>query len=300
MIIVGAGMAGLLAANMLKRYKPSVIEKAKSLPNNHSAVLRFRSTIVGDTLGIPFKKVNMIKTSLPWCNPVADALMYAYKNTGVRRSDRSIVAGLTAETRYIAPPDLIKQMSDSLDGIISYDSDFNFIEGDDIISTIPMPHLMKVLGYNNEIDFNWTEGATLRATIQDCDAYVSLLVPDPAYSFSRLSITGDELFIELNKMKGGFIDESHILSQIVQMLGIPVNHFSNIKIKKQPFFKINPVDNDARKKFMHWATTRHNIYSLGRYATWRPTLLLDDLVKDIRLIDHWIQQGHKYEISKGL
>lgn len=296
MIIVGAGMAGLLAANMLRRYTPVIHEKAPTLPNNHSAVLRFRTSIVGDTLGIPFKKVKMIKAPVTWRNPVADALMYSYKNTGVRRSDRSIVTGLVSEDRFIAPPDLISQMAEEVD--VHYNNEFKskMIDGNPIISTMPMPMLMKILSYDEIINFTWTSGATLKAKIQDCDAYVSLLVPDPEYDFSRLSITGDELFIELGKQ--GFIDEHPVLLQVSNLLGIPVHHFSNIKVKRQHFFKINPVDDDARKRFMLWATTKHNIYSLGRYATWRPSLQLDDLVKDVRLIAHWISQGHKYEVAK--
>ena len=294
-MIVGAGMAGLLAANMLR---VRLIEKAKTLPNNHSAVLRFRSSIIGDTLGIPFKKVQMIKSPVPWRNPVADALMYSYKNTGMRRSDRSIVKGLVSEDRYIAPPDLIQQMYDAVSSNINFDTELtlDMIGKGPIISTIPMPYLMELLHYNPGEKFTWTSGATLKARIKDCDAYVSLLTPNPTMSFSRLSITGDELFVEIHNEK--FIDEHPVLLQVAELLGIPSHSFSDIKIRKQPFSKINPIDDDVRKRFMHWATTNYNIYSLGRYATWRPSLQLDDLVNDVRLIAHWIRQGHKYEVAK--
>jgi hypothetical protein len=298
-IIVGAGMAGLLAANMLRRHEPLLIEKAPSVPNNHSAVLRFRSSIVGDTLGIPFKKVNMIKTAIPWRNPVADALMYSYKNTGVRRSDRSIVSGLKSEPRYIAPPNLIEQMALAADCFVVFGTEFTSekIDGKPIVSTMPMPILMDILKYDPgpNANFTWTEGATLRATILDCDAYVSLLIPDPKFKFSRLSITGNELFIEVHKNTSM---EEVVISQAASLLGLQLDDFTNVKIKPQKFSKINPVDDNIRKRFMHWATTHHNIYSLGRFATWRPSLLLDDLVNDLRLIDHWIRQGHNYETAK--
>lgn len=112
-LIIGSGMAGLLAGNMLMKRKPLIIEAQPSLPSNHSAVLRFRSPVVGDVLGIPFKRVNMIKTSVPWQNPVADALAYAYKNSGGYRSDRSIGSGaVVSEERFIAPPDLVLRMAE--------------------------------------------------------------------------------------------------------------------------------------------------------------------------------------------
>lgn len=296
MIIIGAGMAGLLAANMLRRHRPTVIEKSKSLPNNHSAVLRFRTNIVSEALRIPFRQVNMIKAPVSWKNPVADALMYSYKNTGMRRSDRSITSGLVSEVRYIAPPDLIQQMAEGVD--VNFNIDFDFKSHDTpVISTIPMPFLGQALNYQHSLEFKWTSGATLKAKIQHCDAYVSLLVPDPCYDFTRLSITGDELFIELHG--ANISSEEMLVAQVAGLLGIPPEHFTNVQLKPQKFSKINPIDDNERKKFMHWATVNKNIYSLGRFATWRPGLLLDDLVNDIRLIEKWIVQGHKYEVGKA-
>ena len=61
MIIYGAGMAGLLAANMLRRHKPELREKQEDLPNNHDALLRFRNNSVGVATNIPFKKVKVRK-----------------------------------------------------------------------------------------------------------------------------------------------------------------------------------------------------------------------------------------------
>src|SRR5688572_5532364 len=55
--IAGAGMAGLLAANLLRRHRPEVFERQLDLPHNHSALLRFRSPAVSDATGIPFRRV---------------------------------------------------------------------------------------------------------------------------------------------------------------------------------------------------------------------------------------------------
>jgi cation diffusion facilitator CzcD-associated flavoprotein CzcO len=54
-VVVGAGMAGLLAGSMLRKDCPLILEARERLPHNHSAVLRFRSSIVGDTVGIPLR-----------------------------------------------------------------------------------------------------------------------------------------------------------------------------------------------------------------------------------------------------
>ena len=37
MIIYGAGLAGLLSGNILRKYHPKIDESQSELPNNHSA-----------------------------------------------------------------------------------------------------------------------------------------------------------------------------------------------------------------------------------------------------------------------
>jgi hypothetical protein len=82
--VIGAGMAGLIAASMLRGRLISVLEKQPKLPDNHSAVLRFRSSVVSDATGIAFEKVKAIKAVDTWLNPIADALAYSEKVTGSR------------------------------------------------------------------------------------------------------------------------------------------------------------------------------------------------------------------------
>ena len=317
--IIGAGMAGLLAGNMLRHYDPVIVEAQNRLPNNHSAVLRFRSSQVGDVLGIPFKKVLMIKNSIPWKNLIADALAYSDKNTGVLRSDRSITAGFVVDERYIAPPDLIEQMARNLQlsfGIRMIESGnvnlrfecgteelpINHFKGP-FISTMPMPVLMQLLDYpeKDKFNFNYEKGVNIRAKIERCDAYVSIAVPTPEEPFSRISITGDELIIECPRHEK--IVEPHVSSIVDHVawdyLGIVDARVSEVRAIPQTYAKIAPVDDIERKQFIHWATDEFNIFSLGRFATWRPKLQLDDLVNDVRLIDKWIRDNSRYEIARS-
>lgn len=295
--IVGAGLAGLLAANMLRHRDPVVHEVQPSLPNNHSAVLRFRTSAVGDVLNIPFKKVRMIKDHVPWRNNVADALAYSFKNSGKYRSDRSITAGLTIADRWIAPQDLIARMSERLE--ILYGEPFHFgpvMGNDPIISTLPMPLLMGALSYKNNIQFNSISGLNIKAKIRECDAYISLLVPNPSIPFSRISITGDEMIIETTHNPEKLSPED-IAVRAAELLGLKYD-FYEVTSHPQKYAKITPIDDDERKAFMHWATVNHNVYSLGRFATWRPNLLLDDLIQDIRKIDGWIGKTSKYDLAR--
>lgn len=303
--IIGAGMAGLLAANMLQRHKPVVLEAAPALPNNHSAVLRFRTRSVADVLGIPFKKVSVIKDALPWMNPVADALAYSAKNTGVMRSDRSITSGLTVAERYIAPHDLIEQMAAGLDvrfGLAWQPQGLNFTKPV-TISTIPMPSLMTLLGYDPPFDMAWSPAINVTAKVSNCDAYVSMAVPDPRIKFSRISLTGDELIVEVPG-HGSFPIEAvgrgaaqSWAAQAAVLLGIDPGDLCDVRMHQAQYAKILPVPDDLRREFIYEASVKHNIYSLGRFATWRPGLLLDDLVQDVRKIEGWLSGRRNYEMA---
>jgi hypothetical protein len=297
--IVGAGMAGLLAANMLARHRPVVIEAQPSVPNNHSAVLRFKTSIVGDLLGVPFRRVMMIKATSPWKNPVADVMAYSYKNTGERRSDRSITQGTVVAERYIAPKDLIGRMA-ALIAPIYFNHAFEPSMPGPYISTIPMPMLMTALDYPNRPGFSYTGAINIKATIAQCDTYVSLLVPNPALPFSRLSITGNELCIECPDQPNGINLKviEYIVDKAADLLGISPFDIEEAEAQSSLYAKINPINEDERKRFLAWASSEHQIYSLGRFATWRPGLLLDDLVQDIRKIDGWIQSDHQYDIKR--
>lgn len=295
MKIIGAGIAGLLAANMLRHKNPIVYEQQDSLPNNHSAVLRFRSHVIGDVTGIEFKKVTVIKASLPWKNAIADALAYAEKNTGTSRSDRSLPSNnLEPVERFIAPTNLISRLAETADIRYSIKNSFNDIRPDKepIISTIPMPSLMIALNYGPNISttpaFTAVSGTNLIATVANCDAYASLYTPSPFYPFSRISLTGNELVAEVPTEA---IDDPEIIYAAASLIGIERDRLTDVRIKKQQYAKILPIDDGLRKRFIAWATDTHGIYSLGRFACWRPQTLLDDLVQDIRLIERWMSKG---------
>jgi hypothetical protein len=283
--IIGAGLSGLLAANMLRRHDVTIIEKQKELPNNHHAVLRFRSPEIGNILGINFKKVNMIKTHVPYRNLVADSLSYSKKVSGMYLSDRSIIAGTISAERYIAPPDLIQQMAENVK--INFDS-FQYTDTIPHISTIPMPIMMGILGYSEKISFKSVPGVVFTGTVLDCDAYVSVLFPGPE-PYSRATITGNQLMIEFPDLEE--VPETIDLALAYVHLGFDDVVVLDGAFKKQEFFKIIGIDDAERKKFQRWATVNYNIYSLGRYATWRPKLLLDDLIDDVRKIESWIVGG---------
>jgi hypothetical protein len=316
MLVIGAGMAGLLAAGMLRNECSSVLEAQSSLPNNHSAVLRFRSSIVGDTLNIPFRQVRVMKAVAPWRNPIADALSYSRKSNGTSSLRSIISASGEIEERYIAPPNLVQLMAERLpNGKIAYDCHFNPLEytgNEAVISTLPMPTLMELLDYPHRPAFGHVEGININCELRNTDTFATLYVPDPDLPFNRLSITGSKLTIEMaypgcapshitdrmEELGPGRVLKRDIVHTALHLIGISPSLVSGVpEVSRQPYAKILPIDNDERKKFIMWATERHNIYSFGRYATWRPGLLLDDLVNDFRVIQK-VKKSGSYEERK--
>lgn len=297
MIVIGAGLSGLIAANMLGSDVREVWERQSSLPNNHHAILRFRSSIVGDSVNIPFRQVRMIKAAHPWRNPVADALAYSVKVLGSATIRSITTANGEISERYIAPPDLIHQLGARVGSKLRFDRSWDGRRLGPMISTMPMPTLMKIMDYPEYEEvkhfFTYQQGAVIRGRLPNCDAYATLYIPNPEELFYRVSITGDELYIEYSESSrlGELSDHAFARRQVTQALfylglltkPIYIDHVE-FEVKQQTYAKINEVPREVRQRFIMWASTERNVYSLGRFATWRPGLLLDDIVNDVRVI----------------
>lgn len=310
MIIIGAGLSGLIAGNMLRRFKPQILEAQSSLPNNHAALLRFRSLDVSNACAVPFKKVKVhkaVRHQGEIYNNVNIKIMnkYAYKVTG-EYSQRSI-EDLKAVERYISPPDFIAQAAAQLNIIYSQEivSEMLFSSSNrakPVISTIPMDKMMEMSGWGGEgehggmaPEFKYKPIWTISANIDTpCDLYQTIYYPDKleTYFHYRASITGNKLTIECTNEPNSEKDVGWIMDDF----GMREVQISNYSIKKQKYGKILPIDERLRKEFMLWLTKEHNIYSLGRFATWRQ-ILLDDVVKDVNVIENLIQ-GSGYENNK--
>tara|TARA_R100000808_G_C2155393_1_gene167748 strand:+ start:2362 stop:3285 length:924 start_codon:yes stop_codon:yes gene_type:complete len=296
MIIYGSGMAGLLAANMLRRYSPKIREKQKSLPNNHDALLRFRNNSVGVATNIPFKKVKVRKAIkydkvLNTEPTLYLSNLYSQKVTG-SYFDRSI-NNLEPVERYIAPPNLISLMAEGIN--IEYNKTLEEVKensGEPIISTIPMPILMKLTGWDNVPEFKFKTIWSQRTEITDPEINVNQTIyyPDPLIDYYRISVTGKVVIAEfIRPPKNSGPD---IMGALMDDFGIHPKRLSPIKQSEMQYGKLLPIDEYVRREFIHWTTQKYGIYSLGRFATWRQ-LLLDDVVKDINVIDGFLNNSYK-------
>lgn len=320
--VIGAGMSGLLAAVMLRDDCVELIDKASSLPNNHHALLRFRSSVVGDVTNVPFKKVQAFSHVFSNVNPIADAFAYSKKVTG-RYSFRSIMnIQQGTKERFIAPPDLLqrwhKAVVNQAGTKISWSHDVRHYAPSmldrnsdvKVISTIPMPDLMRMTGWREIPEFEYQQIMVIEFDLNHCDAYVTGYFPWDDY-VSRASITGNKVIIEIpigsardeagTDQMAQMVMDNHraIISNILSEFGIDsVDAGPNLEIYRQTYGKIVPIDDDLRKRFILYASEQFGIFSLGRFATWRPGLLMDDVVNDVRVIQRIAEKQSNYDHKK--
>jgi hypothetical protein len=304
-IIVGAGLSGLLAGALDRR--ASIIEAQPSLPNNHHAVLRFREDKIGKALNIPFRKVRVSKAIADEYGVYNHVLpkhanQYSKKVAG-KIISRSI-GDLTTAERYIAPRDFIAQLADLCYGRIAYGTALTkefLSSNENIISTIPMPTMLALLG--EKIDGSGEHNAFHSSQIRvekyrviDADVFQTIYFPAPNCSVYRASITGDELMIEMVK---GLKQESWEFSAVLRAFGITSGDVVQVASKEQTLGKIVPLPEDIRKSTLLNLTTKHNVYSLGRFATWR-NVLMDDVYDDYFKVRRLMKIKNGYDLWSAI
>jgi hypothetical protein len=315
MYILGAGMAGCLAGIM--NGGATILEAAPSLPNNHHGVLRFRTDNISKITGIPFKKVTVRKAiwldgDEYWAATPRLANMYSRKVVG-KVHERSINNLETVE-RWISPVDFHQQLEEMLKDRIVFGQKISEINSDcialestipgwvrthrPIISTIPMPVMARCTGVlfkdmlcgSDEIKPVYV--AKIR--IPGADVHQTIYYPGPDTYVYRASMMGDTLIIE--SMSETLNDEDiEMVSISFGLWQHPDSQF--IHGLKKEAGKFSPIDDSARKSFMLRLSTELNIWSLGRYACWRPSVLLDDVYDDILKIRAMMGKHH-YDVKR--
>lgn len=288
--VLGAGHAGLIAAQMLRRegFEVRVYEIQPTLPLNHASVLRFRTDALQKALGVPLKKVRVIKDVIDSCgSPLRDALAYSFKVTGEYRTDRSVPTKPEIVERYVHEGNLSEYLSQGLD--IEYGVDAlapSFRYGvDTVVSTLPMP--VNLSGIKTSAEFKRTKSTCITARLVGVDAYLSAYVTNPDSFIARISLTGQLIQIDLEQgiTRVGAISAQQLLVEAYEFLDIDViEEIEDIRVHYDLNAKLIPIDERERKRIIMRLTDEIGFYSVGRQATWRPNLLLDDVVDDVRKV----------------
>lgn len=305
MIIIGAGMAGLLAANYFRLLKPKVYERRSSLPRNHEALLRFRTDRVSRITGIEFSEVT-VRSEVCWGDSflprvtIQAANRYAMKVSG-SVSDRSIWNGIGEKKRFIPPPDFVDQLGMLVD--VSYEVDWKHRNtsrdaGEPVISTMPIFALMKELEWKHIPKFEWQPIYVLNARLDNVADSVAQTIYFPSMTEAayRASIMNGWLTVEMMiDPERAQLDHRGIVQSVLSVFGLDQSMVPPGKIRyhKQEFGKIIPTEEENCREFIYTATRDYNIYSLGRFALWRQ-ILLDDVALDIEKIARMIRSNSKY------
>lgn len=311
MIIIGAGLTGLICGALNPK---SIIYEAKSQTEIKSSILRFKTPELSNLLNIPFKKVKVqygiwygmknVNPEIKFCN------MYSKKVSDSILS-RSIKTGIY--TRWIPPTDFVSELKKRC--CIKYNTNLNYddmiyLKADQIpiLSTIPLNSMINLCELNRDLKIDFYS-KTIRITkipIENCNIYCTLYYPKDDISVYRVSIHKNELIIEEN-MIGDSVLIAHqnnldpILSNILSSFGLEE---SNINLKNAQTYKIKsgkikPIDGFIRRKIIRILTQKYGIYQIGRYGTWRPKLMLDEIPNDLKIIKTLINsdeyEGAKYE-----
>lgn len=313
MIILGAGMAGLLAAHYFRDMEPEVHEAAPSPIDNHQALLRFRSNAVEQVTGAPLRKVRVMKAIMNEDGSLTDrpsllhANLYSKKVTG-KVSPRSII-NLEPVDRWIAGKDFMEKLRRGVN--VKYGSRIDYSDfdmrrkecEDASISTIPLhvfDNYFKKHPQQEGFEFHARPITVVKAKLNGLDAHQTIYVPGkmPSASFVsgysevyRISLVDDEIIIELIGEFDLNVFQSMALieSATKYILGEKITT-ANYTVSVQKMGKILPLPTAQRRWLVGKITDDLNIYSLGRFATWRQ-LIMDDLVGDLKTIRKLIENG---------
>lgn len=296
MKIYGAGIAGLLAGCIFQNAR--IYESLPAGSVQHKALLRFRSSAVGDAVGIDFRCVRVhkgIRFGEKFVEPTIQlANWYSQKVVG-RIADRSIW-NLEPVDRFIAPEDFIEQLAERCNGRIHWNYEVageEFLSDDEpAISTLPMSVVARWAAASQP-SFVHAPIKVKRWRVPGADVFQTIYFPHPSHGLYRASITGNLLIAEYIESKPDF---DNIDRDMFSAFGLGACDVEPLEGASQRFGKIAPIDDAWRKRFIFELTSKHNVYSLGRFGTWR-NILLDDVIKDIavlkKLMNSSIYERHK-------
>lgn len=294
-------MAGLLAGHAWPQ--ADILEAAPAPREVHKALLRFRSDAVSRLTGIEFRRVRVHKgiwSRDEFVKPnIRVANGYAQKVLGFDRvtGDRSIW-NIDSVERFIAPEDLYERLLETVQSRITWDVSHGFLARGFKINTAPLPIALSECKINTGASFQKASVRVRRWRIPHADVFQTIYFPDLWHTLYRASITKDLLIAEFSE--GEDEDEDQWMSEMCRAFNIRFDEIAEpLEDTHQKYGKIEPISDATRKDLLFRLTNEHQIFSLGRFATWR-NILLDDVVDDISVIKRIVRNYAPYEVHKAM
>jgi len=295
--ILGGGISGLIAEGCFQGHDIEIFDPKESVgfSDEHKAVMRLRNDKIKDYINCSLEKVTAYKAVYhegklyDRSNIMLNNLysLKAYGSLGERslkdlgRVERYLLksAGPLKSGRHRRSK--ILRISDKvIHGALSVSAAYDIC-----ISTIPMPALLSILRIDHNIHFSHTHIYVARATLS-IESAVHQTIYFTAQALStpyRVTIEGKNVIAESIMP----IEEAYF-GRWLEPFGLSVTDIESFEQFEQPFGKMKPIDDPVRKKIMKDLTDKHNIYSFGRFATWRP-LRVDQTLDDIEKIKMFIK-----------
>jgi hypothetical protein len=223
--------------------------------------------------------------------------------------------------RFIAPHDFHEQLAGLLGDRLKLGSTVTGIESahmlincqpvyrasySNAISTIPLKVLQSEAGIGNThefyippTDFKSKAITTLTLELEGVDAHQTIYFPDMRLGVYRASIVGSRMIVEVTDH--GWVPSCHhnMLVDVYRAFGLDVPAEFEFSANEQKLGKILPISDDSkRRNAILQMTQRFGIYSLGRFACWRNTIM-DDVYEDILNIRSMMERDSYHHNLKG-
>jgi hypothetical protein len=209
--------------------------------------------------------------------------------------------------RWIAPDDFLAKLAGKVSIEFNTAVELGLIEeakrdGVVMINTIPMPIMMKLVGWKSVPEFKKQPITTISGRIvrPHTNVYQTIYYPSVESEPYRASITGDRVIIEYLGSSAPTKDvEAELTSIARNHFGIFVHDLAVEGSTTQPFGKLLPINEADRRQFIVSMTDFYGMYSLGRFGTWRQ-ILLDDVVHDIQMVEKFMRDRDRYSRSMSM
>lgn len=308
-LIIGSGIAGVIAQRYLSNHDVEVFDKGTGADafKNHYALLRMRDKTLAQLIGVTLEEITVYKSyalngSLFTKQNITANNLYSIKthNSIEERSlkdcgifKRYLFNGKVQAQNVNSNVELIK-IIEGISGknvaiFRTNQEEKLLIEYDYLISTIPMPIILKAANIKHNIKFN---SEMINIYIAKLNIYSTvhqtIYFPESEDLPYRITIQNKKIIVESIDE----IDEMYEVEEIIhKYFGINYAMYSEWTQVTQ-VGKLRPIDSNKRKALMV-ELNKLNIYSLGRNAIWK-SIRADHLIGDIEKIKHFIEVSEEH------